>query len=48
MLILDDITTPLLSSVVVEFMALGVKNVTKAHLKKKPFPNYIGIYYISK
>ena len=29
-------------------MALGVKNVTKAHLKKKPCPTFVGIYYISK
>lgn len=48
MLVLDDVTAPLLSSIVAEFLALGVKNVTKAALKKKPLPNCIGIYYISK
>ena len=46
-LILDEITTPLLSSAVSEFMSLGVKDITKATLKKKPCPTYAGIYYIS-
>lgn len=48
MLILDEITTPLLSAIVPEFLSLGVKNVTKVNLVKKPFPTYAGIYYISK
>ena len=29
-------------------MSLGVKNITKVHLKKKPCPQFIGIYFISK
>jgi lipid A disaccharide synthetase len=37
----------LLSSVVYYFFALGVKNITKIKLKKKPEPNCIGIYYLS-
>ena len=36
MLIIDEFTTPLLSSIVVEFFSLGVKNITKVSLKKKP------------
>lgn len=36
MLIVDEHTSPLLSSVVYYFFALGVKNITKITLKKKP------------
>lgn len=36
MLIVDDITSPLLMSVVYYFNILGVKNITKINLKKKP------------
>lgn len=36
MLIVDDITGNLLSSVVKDFFALGVLNITKIHLKKQP------------
>jgi len=48
MLIVDEITGNLLSSVVKEFFALGVLNITKIHLKKQPRPQSMGIYYISK
>ena len=48
MLILDDTTSPILSAIVPEFLSLGVKNVTKASLVKKPYPNFVGIYFISK
>jgi hypothetical protein len=48
MLILDETTQHILSSVVQEFLALGVKNVTRASLIKKPLPNYVGLYFISK
>ena len=48
MLIIDEFTTPLLSSIVVEFFSLGVKNITKVSLKKKPEPKFAGLYFISE
>jgi len=47
MLILDDVTTSLLSAVIQDFFCLGMKNVTKASLNKKPEMTYSGIYFIS-
>ncbi len=36
MLITDEDTGKLLASIVVDFFLLGVKNITKVNLKKKP------------
>jgi hypothetical protein len=47
MLVVDELTSSLLSSVVYYFFALGVKNITKITLKKKPEHSCIGIYYLS-
>ena len=47
MLILDDQTTHLLSAIINSFHSLGVKNITKASLIKKPQPTFTSIYFIS-
>ena len=46
MLIIDDRTKEILTSLVSDFFSLGVKNITKISLKKKPEPNNLGIYFI--